>query len=63
MIELIVEGRRLTDPTRRLTDPAFVYTTAAATDVAKTWRKYGWKPIEEIKAEQAEKEQKEHHGD
>jgi hypothetical protein len=29
-------------------DPTFVYVPAAATDVQKTWRKFGWKPLAEL---------------
>lgn len=31
-------------PAIPLFDPSFVYTPAAATDVQRTWRKYGWIP-------------------
>lgn len=34
-------------------DPTFVYYNAASTDVQRTWRKFGWKPLEERKAEQS----------
>lgn len=33
-------------------DPAFVYYDAASTDVTRTWRKFGWKPLDEIKGEE-----------
>lgn len=28
-------------------DPTFVYYNSASTDVARTWRKFGWKPLSE----------------
>lgn len=31
-------------PSPRLTDPRFVYRSAAHTDVTITWRKFGWTP-------------------
>jgi hypothetical protein len=31
----------------RCLDPDWVYVPAAATDVRKTWLKFGWKPINE----------------
>ena len=30
-------------------DPNFVYVPSASTDVQKTWRKFGWKPLEELR--------------
>lgn len=35
-----------TEP-KRILDPSFQYTPAAATDVQRTWRKYGWVPPSE----------------
>lgn len=32
------------NPSKKLTDPDFVYVPAAQTDVQKTWRKFGWQP-------------------
>jgi hypothetical protein len=32
-------------------DPTFVYYNAASTDIQRTWRRFGWKPIEELKGE------------
>jgi hypothetical protein len=29
-----------------LLDRSFVYTPANATDVSRTWMRYGWKPVE-----------------
>jgi hypothetical protein len=31
-------------PHIHVTDPRFVYVPAAATDVAKTWQRFGWFP-------------------
>ena len=33
-------------------DPTFVYYNSASTDIARTWRKFGWKPLHEIKGEE-----------
>jgi hypothetical protein len=37
-------------------DPTFKYTsiTVAPTDVTKTWRKFGWKPLAELKGDKDE---------
>lgn len=32
-------------------DPDFKYYCAADTDVTRTWRKNGWKPLAELKGE------------
>lgn len=34
-----------------LLDPAFKYVSSAATDVQATWRKFGWTPPSEVKAQ------------
>jgi hypothetical protein len=42
--------QKLTEAERkraRCLDPDWVYTPAAATDIRKTWLKFGWKPIRE----------------
>jgi hypothetical protein len=36
-------------PCPLLDDKSFVYTNSASTDVQKTWRKFGWKPLAELK--------------
>ena len=36
-------------PTTPITNPAFVYRPAAATDVTIPWRKFGWVPKGEQK--------------
>ena len=28
-------------------DPTFVYSSAVDTDITRTWRKFGWKPLSE----------------
>lgn len=28
-------------------DPDFVYVDSASTDITKTWRKFGWRPLNE----------------
>lgn len=33
----------------RCLDPDWEYVPAAATDITKTWRKFGWKPLDELK--------------
>lgn len=30
-------------------DPYFVYYDSASTDITRTWRKFGWRPLEELK--------------
>lgn len=39
--------RKKATPDVPLHDPRFDYTSAAKTDVQKTWRKYGWTPPSE----------------
>jgi hypothetical protein len=34
-------------PTVRVTDNRFEYVRAKDTDVTKTWRRFGWKPLTE----------------
>jgi hypothetical protein len=34
-------------------DPTFVYYNSASTDVTRTWRKFGWKPLSEKQNENA----------
>ena len=38
-------------PCPLVNDPTFVYYNAASTDVTRTWRKNGWKPLAELKGE------------
>ena len=44
----LLEPRRA-EPSIPVTDPRFVYRSAAATDVTITWRKFGWVPKGEVK--------------
>lgn len=37
------------DPEIPRTDPRFQYIPAAATDVQRTWRRFGWIPQSEVK--------------
>jgi hypothetical protein len=32
----------------RILDPKFKYVPAAATDIQATWRKFGWRPTNEL---------------
>ena len=32
----------------RILDPKFKYVCAAATDIQATWRKFGWRPLNEM---------------
>lgn len=41
-------------PPRGLVDPTFEYVPAAATDVMRTWKKFGWVPPSEQKAKAEE---------
>jgi hypothetical protein len=36
-------------------DPTFKYVPAASTDITKTWRRFGWIPMAELKEKQNEK--------
>ncbi len=38
--KLAPAGAKVTQPSRLCTDPKFKWTCAAATDVARTWRKF-----------------------
>lgn len=40
-----------TTPEMPITDPGFVYYNAASTDVQRTWRRFGWKPLAERQQE------------
>jgi hypothetical protein len=33
---------------KNILDPKFKYIPAAATDVQRTWRKFGWRPQDEV---------------
>jgi hypothetical protein len=35
-------------------DPNFIYHNSASTDVTRTWRKFGWIPMAELKEKQNE---------
>ena len=35
----------------RCLDPDWVYVPSAATDITKTWRQFGWKPLAERSSE------------
>ena len=32
-------------PNKSILDPSFAYTSAAATSVLATWRRFGWAPV------------------
>lgn len=40
----------MAQPTTPITNPAFEYRNAAATDVTQTWRRFGWKAKGEAQA-------------
>jgi hypothetical protein len=35
-------------PCPLMDDPSFVYHNSASTDIQRTWRKFGWKPLAEL---------------
>jgi hypothetical protein len=39
-----IQCSRVTFPTLRCTDPAFIWIKAVATDVTKTWARFGFTP-------------------
>ena len=43
-----LDALKLSEKTRaRILDPNWVYVDSRHTDITKTWRKYGWKPVGE----------------
>lgn len=44
-MRVVQSGSKLQSP--HILDAAFKYTPAAQTDITKTWRRFGWKPLAE----------------
>ena len=42
-------------PSRSILDESFRYVPSAATSVADTWRRFGWRPTEELRNEIAKR--------
>ena len=45
-VEPVIRFHSKAVPTTPIDHPDFVYYEAAATDVTRTWRRFGWTPIQ-----------------
>lgn len=45
------QSKRTAVPTISISSPDFKYVCAAATDVQKTWKKFGWVPPSKLRKE------------
>ena len=45
MINVKLAHAKRTEPTIPVGHPKFIWYGAAATDVQRTWRRFGWKPV------------------
>ena len=49
----LTEAERKHNQRARCLDPDWEYVPAAATDVTKTWRKFGWVPLDEQRTKES----------